>query len=154
MKMQILATLTFLFAVAGCSSGNGPFAETTASPEQTTIAETIPSPEQTPGQAVTTSAPTSIPPFEDDDGDGGDNSEDPGCSDCLEVGGSITVLNPTGDSIRLRVTPSMTSVTFATVPNGSTAVITGGPTSAEGYTWFEIETSEGTGWTRSDVLQP
>ncbi len=72
----------------------------------------------------------------------------------IQVGGSVTVLNSSGDSIRLRVTPSMTAVTFATVSNGSSAVITAGPTTAKGYTWYEIETSEGTGWTRVDFLQP
>jgi hypothetical protein len=71
----------------------------------------------------------------------------------LKAGDRVTTLNPTGDSIRLRVTPSMTSVTFATVPNGSSALIREGPATAEGYTWYEIETSEGTGWTRSNFLK-
>ena len=71
----------------------------------------------------------------------------------LGVGDRVTTLNPTGDSISLRVTPSMIAVRLATVPNGSSALITRGPATAEGYTWYEIETSEGTGWTRSDFLK-
>ena len=88
--------------------------------------------------------------------DGNDaTQQDGGSSDTsLQAGDTVTTMNPTGDSIRLRVTPSMISVTFATVPNGSSATITGGPATAEGYTWYEIQTSEGTGWTRSTFLQP
>ncbi len=71
----------------------------------------------------------------------------------VKAGDRVTILNSGGDSIRLRVTPSMIAVTFATVPNGSSALVTRGPATAEGYTWYEIETSEGTGWTRSDFLK-
>jgi len=83
-----------------------------------------------------------------------DTGQDGGSNDAsLQVGDTVTILNPTGDSIALRVTPSMISVTLGRASNGSSATITGGPATAEGYTWYEIQTSEGTGWTRSEYLQ-
>jgi len=132
--VRVLLILTALSAVAVGACSNE---ETGVSPnDATTVAPTSP---------LAATAPTA-PPIAAQTAQISDGT--------LKLGARVTTLNPTGESIRLRVTPSMTSVTFATVPNGSSAVITSGPASAEGRTWYEIETSEGKGWTQSDFLRP
>lgn len=41
---------------------------------------------------------------------------------------------------------------IATLPAGTTGTVVGGPSTASGYTWWQIRTSSGTGWAAQDWL--
>jgi uncharacterized protein YraI len=69
------------------------------------------------------------------------------------VGGSVTVY--TGDGgIRLRSSASTSGGIIATVPEGTAGSVLAGPQSANGYTWWRIQTSLGTGWAAGAFLIP
>ena len=64
-----------------------------------------------------------------------------------------------GDSVRvtedlnIRTSASASASVIAVLPPGTTATVTGGPTSASGYTWWQIRTSGGTtGWVVQDWI--
>ena len=76
------------------------------------------------------------------------------CAVSLRAGCQVTILNPASDSILIRETPSTSATTVGPVRNGTMAVILSGPTEAEGRTWYEIQTSEISGFTEARFLFP
>ncbi len=76
------------------------------------------------------------------------------CATLLRAGCQVTLMNFAGDSVLIREAPSTTSGTVGPVRNGTMAVILSGPTDAEGRTWYEIQTSEISGFTESRFLFP
>jgi uncharacterized protein YgiM (DUF1202 family) len=62
------------------------------------------------------------------------------------------------DTVRVTATLNMrsgagtTNGIVATLPTGTTGKVLGGPRTASGYTWWQIQTSQGTGWAAQDWL--
>jgi uncharacterized protein YgiM (DUF1202 family) len=68
----------------------------------------------------------------------------------FEVSDSVRVT----ESLNLRSTASPTGGVIGVMPAGTTATVLGGPTTAGGYTWWQIKTSTGsTGWAVQDWLE-
>ncbi|MCH7511055.1 MAG: hypothetical protein IIB19_01690 [Chloroflexi bacterium] len=76
------------------------------------------------------------------------------CAVSLRAGCQVTIMNSAGDSVLIRETPSTTATTVGPVRNGTMAVILSGPTEAEGRPWYEIQTSEISGFTEATFLFP
>ncbi len=76
------------------------------------------------------------------------------CATSLRAGCQVTMMNLAGDSVIIHETSSTSSAAVATVRNGTMAAILSGPTDAEGRTWYEIQTSEVSGFTESRFLFP
>jgi uncharacterized protein YgiM (DUF1202 family) len=69
----------------------------------------------------------------------------------LDVGDTAVVNT---DALNLRSSPSTSAGVVATMPYGTTVTIIGGPTSAGGYTWWQVRsTTYGTGWCAGGYLQ-
>ncbi len=67
----------------------------------------------------------------------------------LVIGDTVKV---DADSLSLRSAPTTTAGLIATLPYGTTGVVVDGPQSGEGFNWYQIETSLGTGWASADFL--
>nr|MBA2247619.1 SH3 domain-containing protein [Chloroflexia bacterium] len=50
------------------------------------------------------------------------------------------------ESLNLRSSASTSASRIATLAAGTTGTVVGGPASANGYTWWQLRTSAGTGW--------
>ncbi len=63
-----------------------------------------------------------------------------------------------GDTVRvtaglyLRDAPTLASKVHLTMPTGTLCTIVGGPSPSNGYTWYEVQTSYGTGWAAGEFL--
>jgi uncharacterized protein YgiM (DUF1202 family) len=66
----------------------------------------------------------------------------------FQIGDSVRVT----ESLRLRTSASTAAATVAVMPAGTIGEVVGGPTSANGYTWWQLETTMGTGWAVEDWL--
>lgn len=64
----------------------------------------------------------------------------------LAVGGSARVVNTEGAALRSRKQPRLNAPTTATFKEGDTVRVLEGPIDADGFTWWRIEGSGGTGW--------
>jgi uncharacterized protein YgiM (DUF1202 family) len=64
------------------------------------------------------------------------------------IGQSVSVT----ESLRLRSSASTSGSVLATLSPGTTGKVLAGPTTASGYTWWQIQTSAGTGWAAQDWL--
>jgi peptidoglycan-N-acetylglucosamine deacetylase len=58
----------------------------------------------------------------------------------------------TTTGLNLRQTPSTGGTIIALMPTGTQGTIVGGPATANGFTWCEIQTAYGTGWAASTYL--
>lgn len=69
----------------------------------------------------------------------------------IQVGSQVRVVNA---SVAVRATPSTSGLLLGTRPIGSTGTVLGGPTVANGYTWWEIDWSNSTlqGWSVQTYL--
>lgn len=67
------------------------------------------------------------------------------------VGQKLTVTG-TGQCLNIRPGPSTSGDAIACVPDGTAVTVTGGPQDAEGYTWWKVQTDEGTGWAAGNYL--
>ncbi len=56
------------------------------------------------------------------------------------------------ESLRLRTSASTGATTVAIMPAGTTGTVVGGPATASGYTWWQLQTSLGTGWAAENWL--
>lgn len=76
----------------------------------------------------------------------------------LAPGGKVTISNTGGVGLHLRRSPALAgdnSNVIMTLPEGSTASLVGGPTQADGYAWWNIQSSGQTGWAAvGDWLKP
>ncbi len=71
----------------------------------------------------------------------------------LEIGGTATVAYANGDEVRLRTAPGYDAAVLAMLPEGSAVAVLDGPISAsDGSLWYQVETTEGTGYIVSDFL--
>ncbi len=67
----------------------------------------------------------------------------------IAVGDTVSVST---DLLNLRSQPSTSGSVLATLPTNTQGQVIGGPTTATGYTWWQISTSRGTGWVVRDYL--
>lgn len=67
------------------------------------------------------------------------------------VGQKLTVTG-TGQCLNIRPGPSTSGDAIACVPDGTAVTVTGGPQDAEGYTWWKVQTDNGTGWAAGNYL--
>jgi uncharacterized protein YgiM (DUF1202 family) len=56
------------------------------------------------------------------------------------------------DSLNLRAEARLDAAILATMPTGTRGTVQAGPQSAGGYTWFQLQTSLGTGWSAGEFL--
>lgn len=71
-----------------------------------------------------------------------------------EIGvGAPVQVQGTGGGLNLREQPSTAASVVATVQDGTPLHVVDGPTQADGYTWWQVQTAEGTrGWGASNWL--
>jgi len=122
----------------GCHivSQNGPGA---AAPSSSTTPSASPSATPRPG-TITSAASSST---------GGATIGSPRQSGPLAVGAAI-VVSGTGDCLRVHDSPAIASNVVYCLPDGSQSVITDGPQTADGYTWWKLGDL---GWSVADYLQ-
>ncbi len=58
----------------------------------------------------------------------------------------VTVANTGGIGLNLRNSASVSGAVIAALPDGTTMSVIGGPTLADGFTWWNISGTYGTGW--------
>ncbi|MCA9833275.1 MAG: SH3 domain-containing protein [Thermomicrobiales bacterium] len=78
----------------------------------------------------------------------GDGNTDPPATGGLAKGNTIRVTS----SVNLRTDSSTSAGIIAILPAGTTGTIVGGYRTSNGYTWWKITTSAGTGWVVADWL--
>jgi peptidoglycan/xylan/chitin deacetylase (PgdA/CDA1 family)/uncharacterized protein YgiM (DUF1202 family) len=63
-----------------------------------------------------------------------------------------------GDTVRitaalyLRSAPALASIVHLTMPTGTLCTVVGGPSPSNGYTWYQVQTTFGTGWAAGEFL--
>ncbi len=77
------------------------------------------------------------------------DESDPAGIAAYGIGDAVEV---TTDRLHLRKTPGTDQVSVVVITTGVTGIVLDGPRSADGYTWYQIETDAGTGWGVSDYL--
>jgi len=55
-------------------------------------------------------------------------------------------------SVRLRTAPILSGAIIATMPTGTVCTVVAGPTQANGYAWYQMQTPYGTGWAASSFF--
>lgn len=134
-----LFILVALIAALGASAGwvardRGLLADaTTATPLVVTATPVVPTP--TFPFIIATEGPTAAPTAASD----------------LRVGAQASVATG-GDPLRVRSRPTTDGDRLGSLPNGAAVTIVGGPQSADGRTWWEVQTSSLTGWVVGDFL--
>jgi murein DD-endopeptidase MepM/ murein hydrolase activator NlpD len=80
-----------------------------------------------------------------------------GCSTTFCVGDVVTVYNTGGVGLRLRSCASTSCSSIVTMPEGTQMTVTGGPSQADGYTWWPIQGNVNgifrSGWAAGDFLR-
>jgi uncharacterized protein YraI len=56
------------------------------------------------------------------------------------------------DALNLRSDPTLSGTVLDTLSDGDTASVIGGPQSADGYTWLQVDANGVTGWVARDFL--
>ncbi len=72
------------------------------------------------------------------------------------TGGPVTAVNDTfrvTETLNMRSGAGTGNGLVATLPAGATGTVTGGPTSASGYTWWQVRTSYGSGWVVTNWIE-
>lgn len=79
------------------------------------------------------------------DSEGGGSSSE--TVDILRIGGTATVFTTEGDSLRVRSGPGTSFIVLREIDPGTVVTLVDGPTSANGFVWWNIRLSDGlTGW--------
>ncbi|HQW51311.1 MAG TPA: SH3 domain-containing protein, partial [Tepidiformaceae bacterium] len=66
--------------------------------------------------------------------------------------GDTAVVSGTGNGLNLRVQPGTQAAKLASLADGTVVTILGGPTEADGFTWWNIQAGDHTGWSAQDFL--
>lgn len=66
----------------------------------------------------------------------------------IGIGSVVQIAEP----LNLRSSPGLTATVIAVLQPGTSATVAGGPQSASGYTWWQLSTPSGTGWSVVDYL--
>lgn len=77
-----------------------------------------------------------------------DTTEPPPPDGAFEVGDSFRVT----ERVNMRTAAGTSNSVIAILVAGSTGTITGGPGNANGFVWWNVQTSAGTGWVIEDAL--
>lgn len=80
---------------------------------------------------------------------GGTSTTPPPPAAAFKVGDTVKVTA----GLYLRTAPTLNSGVITTMPTGTVCTVVGGPTSADGYTWYQVKTTYGTGWAAGQYLQ-
>jgi hypothetical protein len=75
----------------------------------------------------------------------------PALSGSLTAGRDAVVAN-TGGCLNIRVGPGLANDAIVCVPDGTQVTVLGGPETADAFTWWQVETPQGTGWAAADYL--
>jgi hypothetical protein len=67
-------------------------------------------------------------------------------------GSRRAITNPPSNCLKLRVTPQLNTPSAGCAPAHSAVTILRGPTSGDGYEWFEVSSRDGRGWVRGEYL--
>lgn len=127
----LLITFAASAAASACGTDSSKSAQTAFAPGST-VSGVPTSPSKPPAPTPTRPTPTVAPAG-------------------LQPGMTATLTS----TIRLRVTPSMTSVTFGSVPAGTKVTIRRGPQLSEGLEWCQFEApGEPAAWTECASLRP
>lgn len=68
------------------------------------------------------------------------------------TGDAVVVATDDGGNLRLRTHPGLSHSLVASLADGSSATVTGGPVSADGWLWCALDTDSGSGWAVADYL--
>jgi hypothetical protein len=71
---------------------------------------------------------------------------EPEAEPVIAVGGRARVANLSGAPLRARDEPGLSTRIVARIPEGSEVDVLDGPVELEGYTWWQISSPDGTGW--------
>lgn len=66
----------------------------------------------------------------------------------IQIGSTVR----TTSGLKLRASASTSGALITTMPSGTRGTVIGGPVSANGYTWWQLQTSLGTGWAAGTYL--
>ncbi|MEO6061828.1 MAG: SH3 domain-containing protein [Thermoflexales bacterium] len=73
----------------------------------------------------------------------------------VRIGGYVRIVDTGPNGLNFRKEPSRTSERIRSLAEGSVFEVVGGPTSADGLTWWKLKDADGNvGWGASDYLQP
>lgn len=72
----------------------------------------------------------------------------------ISVGSLVRIIDTEGVGLRMRTGPSLEHPTVETLHDGDTLQVIGGPESADGFTWWQLQGEEAVGWCASDWLRP
>ena len=59
----------------------------------------------------------------------------------------------TTSAVNFRIGPTTSAAIITTLPMGTAGTVLGGPTSANGYNWYQLQTAFGIGWCASSFLR-
>ncbi|MCL5257225.1 MAG: SH3 domain-containing protein [Chloroflexi bacterium] len=115
-------------------------ASVTATPTVTltATATAIPSPTRTPTETPTPATSTATPT--------------PTPVPTMGVGATVQVVSTGGNGLKVHESPGINTAVVTQVNEGTTLQVTGGPESADGYTWWQVTVDGQTGWCASDWL--
>lgn len=83
----------------------------------------------------------------------GSGSNNPPPSSTIAVGDAVTVIGTGGDGLNIRASAGTGAQILATVPQGTALTVVGGPASANGFTWWNVQTAGGvSGWAAGQFL--
>jgi len=71
----------------------------------------------------------------------------------LGIGATAMVAGTGGEGLKLRSGPALSSNAIGKNPDGTIVTVVGGPRSADGYTWWQIKSPIGTGWSAGAWLR-
>lgn len=66
--------------------------------------------------------------------------------------GAAVIVAGTGDCLNVRTGSGLANDVITCVPDGTAMTVLGGPTEADGLTWWQVEAPTGTGWAAQDYL--
>jgi hypothetical protein len=77
----------------------------------------------------------------------------PQCPGKFCIGDVVTVFGTQGVGLNIRACAGTNCTRITNVPDGTLLIITGGPVGANGYTWWNVGGSFGTGWAADNWLR-
>jgi uncharacterized protein YgiM (DUF1202 family) len=66
--------------------------------------------------------------------------------------GDTVVVTADGDGLNLRAAPGLDTTVLETLPDGTIATISDGPSDADDLTWYEVSLDDRTGWVAGEFL--
>jgi len=115
-------------------------------------ASPLPTGEWSPPTTEPPDADATATPAVEDPGDA-PNPEDPDGGPTYTPGQTLVVTGTDGEGIRFRSGPGTDTMTRVIIEEGAELTVLDGPDVADGYSWWHLETADGTsGWAAEDWL--